>query len=57
MFKRISQFLLVACLVTSVLSAADDPFVAEWKQLTTRDSTFGKPIAVAMNQVRAGDVL
>src|SRR5215470_10713980 len=31
MFERISQLLLVACLVTSGLRAANDPFVGEWK--------------------------
>jgi hypothetical protein len=31
MFKHISRSLLVACVVTSVLWAADDPFVGEWK--------------------------
>jgi len=31
MFKRVSQFLLVACLVASILWAANDAFVGEWK--------------------------
>jgi hypothetical protein len=31
MFKRIFQLLLVACLATGVLWAANDPFVGDWK--------------------------
>ena len=38
MFKRIPQFLLVACLVTSALWAANDPFVGEWKLNPSKSS-------------------
>jgi len=38
MFKRISQLLLLACLVTSALWAANDPFVGEWKLNPSKSS-------------------
>ena len=31
MFKRTFELLLVACLGTGALCAANDPFVGEWK--------------------------
>jgi hypothetical protein len=36
MFKRIFRFLLVICLVTGALWAANDPFVGEWKLIPSR---------------------
>ena len=36
MFNRTSQLLLVACLVTSVLWAANDPFVGDWKLIPAK---------------------
>ena len=46
MIKHILQFLSVACLATTVLWAANDPFVGEWKLDPSKSSKLTEQMKV-----------